>query len=364
MGCTESRHDHTVEGQNHKAVEAYLKDARAQDMLDFKVLLLGAGESGKSTVIKQLKSIYKTTMDEAELQSYAINIHKNTLQSMHVLLDAAANLGIVIKDPKMAARAETVVSCSLDIDLKRLPVEVGEAIEALWTDPDIKEVWSRRSEFWFLDATPYYFENVARFIEDTYTPNEEDIIMTRVRTTGIAVTEFDEGPVHYRVVDVGGQRNERKKWMHCFDDVKCLLFVVNLAGYDQVMFEDPSQNRMVEALQLFAQIVNTPGFENIPIFLFLNKKDIFEQMVQQIPLSKCFPEYSGGLDPNSAFEFISEQFKRKMNNPDKPLYVKYIAARFKRDVRYTWDEVKQVLADMNKKDVKKATKHLNAKDRA
>ncbi len=48
-------------------------------------------------------------------------------------------------------------------------------------------------------------------MEDPYVPTEDDIIMARVRTTGIAQTDLEEGPVHFRVVDVGGQRNERKK---------------------------------------------------------------------------------------------------------------------------------------------------------
>jgi len=37
---------------------------------------------------------------------------------------------------------------------------------------------------------------------------------------------------------VGGQRSERKKWIKCFDDVKAVLFIVNLGGYNSVLFED------------------------------------------------------------------------------------------------------------------------------
>jgi len=361
MGCTGSKD--TLEDQQNRQVEDFLKDSRPTDLLDFKILLLGAGESGKSTVVKQLKAIYKNTIDDSELLSYAINIHKNTVQCMQVLLEAADNLVIPIKNPDAAEKAEQVKSFVFESDAKRMPLAIGDAIEYLWRDPDVQSVWARRSEYWFLDATPYYFENVTRFCEDDFVPNEEDIIMTRVRTTGIAVTEFDEGPVHFRVVDVGGQRNERRKWIHCFDDVKCLLFVANLAGYDQVMFEDPSQNRMIESLQLFSQIVNNPVFQDTPIFLFLNKKDIFEQMVQTIPLSKCFPDYIGGADPKQAFEFIAQQFRSKMTNPQKQMHVKYIAARFKKDVRYTWDEVKDHLIESNKKNIQNAAKAQKPKGR-
>ena len=46
-------------------------------------------------------------------------------------------------------------------------------------------------------------------------------------------------------VDVGGQRNERRKWIHCFDSVHGVIFVAALSEYDQALFEDNSVNRMV-----------------------------------------------------------------------------------------------------------------------
>eukprot|EP01111_Echinosteliopsis_oligospora_P011892 TRINITY_DN4022_c0_g1_i2.p1 TRINITY_DN4022_c0_g1~~TRINITY_DN4022_c0_g1_i2.p1 ORF type:complete len:261 (-),score=46.78 TRINITY_DN4022_c0_g1_i2:110-892(-) len=241
-------------------------------------------------------------------------------------------------------------------DQKRLPPNIAIDIENLWNDQDIQLVWGRRSEFWFLDATPYYFENVHRFVEDNYVPTEEDCIMTRVRTTGIAITEFDEGQVHYRVVDVGGQRTERKKWIHCFDDVKALLFVVNLAGYDQVMFEDPSQNRMRESLDLFGQICNNPVFVETPIFLCLNKKDIFEQMIQNTDLRKCFPQYEGGPDVNLALKFIEDQYKTRINDHNRTIHICHIAARFKKEVKYAWEEINTCLVEENKKTISYATK--------
>jgi hypothetical protein len=79
--------------------------------------------------------------------------------------------------------------------------------------------------------------------------------MTRVRTTGIVLTEFQEGPYSYTIVDVGGQRSERRKWIHCFDDVKAIIFLVGLSGYHQVMFEDNSQLMLHESLTLFQEIV-------------------------------------------------------------------------------------------------------------
>ncbi|CAN0316847.1 unnamed protein product, partial [Laminaria digitata] len=49
---------------------------------------------------------------------------------------------------------------------------------------------------------------------------------------------------------------------------------------------------MHEGLQLFDEVVQNPIFQNTPIFVFLNKKDLFEQMIREgKPLSRCFPDY-------------------------------------------------------------------------
>ena len=44
----------------------------------------------------------------------------------------------------------------------------------------------------------------------------------------------------FRMVDVGGQRSERKKWIHFFDNAKAVIFIAALSDYDLVLVEDPS----------------------------------------------------------------------------------------------------------------------------
>lgn len=41
--------------------------------------------------------------------------------------------------------------------------------------------------------------------------------------------------------DVGGQRSERKKWIHCFENVTSIIFCVALSEYDQVLLEESNQ---------------------------------------------------------------------------------------------------------------------------
>lgn len=74
--------------------------------------------------------------------------------------------------------------------------------------------------------------------DSDYKPSDQDILRCRAKTTGIIETTFNLGPLTYRMVDVGGQRSERKKWIHCFDNVTAVLFVVAISGYDQCLAED------------------------------------------------------------------------------------------------------------------------------
>jgi guanine nucleotide-binding protein G(i) subunit alpha len=73
-----------------------------------------------------------------------------------------------------------------------------------------------------------------------YLPSDQDILRSRVKTTGITETTFEVGELTYRLFDVGGQRSERKKWIHCFENVTALVFLVSLSEYDQMLYEDES----------------------------------------------------------------------------------------------------------------------------
>ena len=45
----------------------------------------------------------------------------------------------------------------------------------------------------------------------------------------------------FRMVDVGGQRSERRKWIHCFENVTSIMFLVALSEYDQVLVESDNE---------------------------------------------------------------------------------------------------------------------------
>ena len=116
----------------------------------------------------------------------------------------------------------------------------------------------------------------------------------------------------FKVVDVGGQRNERRKWIHFFDSVSAVLFVASLSAYDEVVFEDETENSMRESLQVFAENLNSTWFNETAFILFLNKRDLFETKVPQKPITVCFPDYGGAHNSvEQSLEYIKIAYESK-----------------------------------------------------
>lgn len=335
-------------------VEAQLLQERMIDLFRFKILLLGAGESGKSTVVKQLKLLHNKKLDNAELNLVATSLHQNVIDCMRALIHAAEDFKYELSDEDKQV-ADTILKYE---DGRLIDYQFGQQIIKLYSSDPIRKTYKRRNEFWLLDACDYYLKHLERFTEINFKPTDEDCVMCRIRTTGIVESFLEEkrtevGPnepasIVYQVVDVGGQRNERKKWIHCFSDVKAILFIVSLAGYDQVLFEDPMKNRMVEALELFKDIVNKPMFAETPIFLFLNKKDLFESMIKERPISVLFEDFKGGSDIHASLEHVRSKF-RAVVPPNKDVSIFEVTTLYKRDIKYAFEDVKKALLEINKR---------------
>ena len=306
-----------------------------------------------------LRLIFKGKMKKEELLQYASTLHSNTIQCMKTLLKASANFEYQL-DQALAEAAAALDAVDLNAELDEAH---AEHVVRLWRDAAIQKAYERRSEFWLLDAVRYYFDNVQRFVEPDFVPTEEDVVMARTRTTGLILTEFNDGPVKWTVVDVGGQRSERKKWANAFDDVKCIIFVVNLGGYATVLFEDETKNRMHEELAVFHDVVSKPPFNATNIVLFLNKKDIFEDLLRTVPLTACFPEYQGGADVHAALRYVEDQFRSKLPAGRDLAGVQHVSARFKKDIKTAFEEVKISLTKANAKELNRAVE-LIAKQEA
>jgi guanine nucleotide-binding protein G(i) subunit alpha len=149
--------------------------------------------------------------------------------------------------------------------------------------------------------------------------------------------------------DVGGQRSERKKWIHCFEAVTSIIFCVALSEYDQVLLEEKNQNRMMESLVLFDSVVNSRWFVRTSIILFLNKVDLFKHKLPRSPLSNYFPDYSGGNDVNRAAKYLLWRFNQ-VNRAHLNLYPHLTQATDTSNIRLVFAAVKETILQNALKD--------------
>uniref|UniRef100_A0A8C7YUV8 Guanine nucleotide-binding protein G(Q) subunit alpha n=1 Tax=Oryzias sinensis TaxID=183150 RepID=A0A8C7YUV8_9TELE len=225
-----------------------------------------------------------------------------------------------------------------------------DAIKSLWNDPGIQESYDRRREYQLSDSTKYYLNALDRIAESSYLPTQQDVLRVRVPTTGIIEYPFDLQSVIFRMVDVGGQRSERRKWIHCFENVTSIMFLVALSEYDQVLVESDNENRMEESKALFRTIITYPWFQNSSVILFLNKKDLLEEKIMYSHLVDYFPEYDGPQrDAQAAREFILKMFV-DLNPSDTVIYSHFTCATDTENIRFVFAAVKDTILQLNLKE--------------
>jgi len=311
----------------NKQIENELKKDRSRLQNQIKILLLGCGEAGKSTFIKQMKIIHgkdsQPSWSEEERQQFKREILTNVLQCIHILLE---ELKGPLADTGLTVTADRLRQLSADSDRDRAKLwEHRDSIQAIWEDQAIQDTYMRRNQFNLPDCCRHFLSNVGRVSNPEFLPDSEDILQIRVRTTGVVEYPFDMDGKECIMIDVGGQRNERKKWIHCFEDVLLVMFLVAASEYDQVLEEDHTENRMEESLNLFRTILSYHWFKNSAIALFLNKKDLLEEKIQASKLETYFPSF------NEYKDFKTNDFKSAM------AYIRTMFEQQKKEVEKTKD---------------------------
>lgn len=421
MGCTTSIQE--VDDQDpfladkkiDEAINQTLQLNRKNSKNQMKLLLLGAGESGKSTVLKQLRLLHKGGFTEQERIQYSHIVWVDAIQLMKILINQARNLKIPLdcdqrggslqnyKRIVLKANALQQIDTSIaggtnflnefvlkysearrtkrrlnstgiannsiwtgnnDFDVKEDEGEeleldelgdqdevftrnqIAEAIDMLWKyDKGIETCFKRSNEFQLESNAPYYFERIYDFANANYLCTNDDILNGRIKTTGITETNFTINSFKFKVLDAGGQRLERKKWIHCFDNITAILFVVAISEYDQTLFEDERVNRMHEAIVLFDSLCNSRIFMDTPFILFLNKSDLFEKKFNAKILNDYFPDFQG-TTVEDGIKYFEQKFL-KINRYSKPIYVHRTCATDCQSMKFVLAAVTDMIIEEN-----------------
>eukprot|EP01126_Amoeba_proteus_P051421 TRINITY_DN6136_c0_g1_i8.p1 TRINITY_DN6136_c0_g1~~TRINITY_DN6136_c0_g1_i8.p1 ORF type:complete len:350 (-),score=66.51 TRINITY_DN6136_c0_g1_i8:2097-3146(-) len=291
-----------------REIEKQIRADVKTQLQDIKLLLLGAGDSGKSTFAKQMRILHKKGLPIAEYTKYQTVLRENTLMSMVAMLNICEVLGVVLTGSLENDKKEVT-------EATELTNEVACCINRLWESDLLKRAYDDRSScasIQILSSAPYFFTNAERFASESFRPNDTDVTMAKLRTTGVIETNFSVNNMNFTMVDVGGQRSERRKWLHCFDNVTAVIYLAALDEYNMTLEEDNSTNRLDESLRLFGEVVGSPWFSENTCILFLNKFDLFTDKIKKFPLSKHFNDISpsDAEDYDKSVGYIQSKYEK------------------------------------------------------
>lgn len=316
----------------------------------YKVLLLGVGESGKSTVLKQFKVLHQGGYNEEELLKMRPVIFKNLIDISNDIFKAREKYKIPVSENDIKNLKDSIPSFedyrdTLTLSMKNRKdyikksgpledIEVDDIINLptiffaylaiLWKAAPTQALLKskHRKNFHLLGNAQYFIDNLKRISNPDYVPTVDDVLKSRNKTTGIQETtvEMKDEHITLNICDVGGQRVERKKWIYCFSNVSILIFCVSLSDYDSPLEEDSKVNALTESIQLFDSIVNSKWFANTQVMLFLNKIDIFLKKIPHSPLNAYFPGYDGDpKDAKASVKYILSLLKER-NHSNLTIY--------------------------------------------
>lgn len=336
--------------QESKRIEKALANGNEIENRITKLLLLGTGESGKSTVLKQMQQLYGF-FSPVEISTFAHVLRRNVVDSLQCLLRGRE---MMAEDEEQEFQFEHEESQKLAGFVENLNLfgmfwddKIVSAVNHFWLqEPVIRKVYERRSELQLLDSTEYLFTHIDKIGDPDFQPGTEDILRARLRTSGIVEKMFMIHDVKFTFIDVGGQRNERRKWIHCFDHVTAIIFVAAVSEFDQVLFEDEKRNRMLESIEVFDNICNHHSFRKTSTILFLNKVDIFAEKIKRTRLANYFPEFTGPNDFDHATDFIKDKFL-SVNRQDKLIFPHFTTATDTENVERVFDACRIAILKIN-----------------
>jgi len=323
------------------AIDKGIKDQSKEERQLLRVLVLGTSASGKSTLCKQMKILHCNGFTKEELDNYSQILILNIFSAFRELVYQAElfSLKIMRKNKKVASY---FTECNPYTE--KLDQEVVERAIQLWSDKGIQKMWERRNEIDFPTNLAYMMANITRFAQPNFVPSNDDVLHARQRTTGVVETNFNITKWNWSLIDVGGQRSERRKWIHFFDGVTAVIYCAALDEFDMVCPEDTSKNKMEESLEVFETMINSDFFKDKAFVLFLNKMDLFKEKIATLNLSKVFPEYKGGHEYDAAVNFIRQTYQTKIKSrPVEDVFVHVTCAIDTSNVKYVFDAVSETI---------------------
>ena len=182
--------------------------------IDCNIIRCRSRERCQSTFAKQIKLLHLDGFSDKERRSYRPIIYSNLILGIKQVILAAKQFDLPLDAKARRAARHLIDNFFIFPEDEPLGSDITHDLHTVWSDKAIASAFVRRGEYELLDNAAYYFAHLERVCSDAYVPSDEDILHSRQRTRGIIETVYTANRTPFRMVDVGGQRNERGKWIH------------------------------------------------------------------------------------------------------------------------------------------------------
>jgi len=151
------------------------------------------------------------------------------------------------------------------------------------------------------------------------------------------------------LTDVGGQRSERKKWLHLdTSKIDAVLYIMAVSEYDMMLYEDRKVKRYDEAYDLFVDVLEKGFMQGKTCLIFFNKYDLFLEKLKTLPVTNFCPDYPGDSDPQNPESVCNWLFTKYKTTFDKHVTSKTPALHFHCTTALDTDLVQKLLKHIQK----------------
>ena len=199
------------EKSDKKLNKSYETDIYPDTSFVQKILLLGTAQSGKSTVLKQLKILHERNFTFEERMHFKIDIKQNVCESIVQIIDVLQDKNVLSDEDEITQNISIVqhfcknrlsetsnnrrrlVSLEelLNEEADNFAIEFFEAVHRIWHDTTVQVGFAKfYSELQVMDSAKYYLDKVMSIASSEYIPSNQDILRCRVITTGIYELKF------------------------------------------------------------------------------------------------------------------------------------------------------------------------------
>ncbi|XP_068132000.1 guanine nucleotide-binding protein G(s) subunit alpha-like [Hyperolius riggenbachi] len=297
----DQRNEEKARREANRRIEKQLEKDRQVFLATHWLLLLGAGESGKSTIMKQMQILYRNGFNAEERKIKVQDIKNNIKEAIETIIRTMGILSppVELANPDNQFRLDYILNLPRNKDFD-FPPEFYEHTKALWQDEGVKACYERANEYQLIDCAKYFLDIIDIVQQKDYTPTDQDLLRcSRVLRYGFFEMTFQVNKLYFHMFINDRARDERRKHQLT---VTGIIYVVDSSSYDMVIRGDNQTNKLQEALYLFNSIWNNRWLRTISVFLFLNKQDVLAEKVLagKSKMEHYFPEFHRYTTPDDA----------------------------------------------------------------